>query len=384
VRTTTKTRIAAGAAVVALAAAGCGSKSTAKPNPGGVNSSSSSPSASSSSPSSSTSSASYKACMVTDTGGIDDHSFNASAWAGMQAAQTDGKAAASYVQSTNSNDYVPNINGLLGNKCDLIVTVGGLMADATNAAAEANTSQKFAIVDHGPTNDKTQATEPNVHGIQFNTAQGGFLAGYLAAGMTKTGKVATWGGLNIPPVTIYMDGFWEGVQYYNSKKGTKVQVLGWDEKNQKGGTFSQSFTDTNVGKSTSDNFVNQGADIIFPVAGGAGTGAATTAKASGGKVSVIWVDTDGCVSDDKDCAVFLASVTKGINGAVKKVVEDSASGSYKGGVSDILDLSNGGTDLVPGKTLGSGIPAPLTAEIASVKADIVSGAIKITSPSQPK
>jgi len=322
--------------------------------------------------------------MVTDIGGIDDKSFNASAWAGMQAAEKDGKAKVQYVQSTNENDYVPNINGLVAKKCDLIVTVGGLMGDATDQAAEANASQKFAIVDDGPMNFKTNKVESNVHGLQFNTAQGAFLAGYLAAGSTKTGKVATWGGLNIPPVTVYMDGFWEGVQYYNQAKGTKVQVLGWDETNQKGGSFSQSFTDSNKGKSVSDDFVNQGADIIFPVAGGAGAGAAKTAAASHGAVSVIWVDTDGCTSDAADCAVFLASVTKGISGAVQKVVEDTAAGNYKGGTSDILDLSNGGTDLVPGSQLGSKIPSALTDELKQVKADIISGKIKITSPSQPK
>src|SRR5512139_254400 len=140
----------------------------------------------------------------------------------MQAAQKDGKANVQDVQSTNENDYVPNINGLIAKKCDLIVTVGGLMGDATDQAAEANASQKFAIVDDGPMNFKTNKVESNVHGLQFNTAQGAFLAGYLAAGSSKTGKVATWGGLNIPPVTVYMDGFWEGVQYYNQQKGTKV------------------------------------------------------------------------------------------------------------------------------------------------------------------
>ena len=163
------------------------------------------------------------------------------------------------------------------------------MADNVKAAAKANPNTHYAEVDAG-------STGKNVYGMQFNTAQGGFLGGYLAAGMSKTGKVATCGGLNIPPVTIYMDGFWEGVQYYNQKNHKNVQVLGWNEKNQKGGTFSQPFTDQNKGKQISQTFIGQGADVIFPVAGGAGLGAAAAAQASGGKVSVIWVDTDGCVS----------------------------------------------------------------------------------------
>ena len=104
--------------------------------------------------------------------------------------------------------------------------------------------------------------------------------------VSKTGKVATFGGLNIPPVTIYMDGFWEGVQYYNQQNSKNVQVLGWDEKKQKSGTFAQSFTDQNKGKSISQAFIAQGADVIFPVAGGTGLGAAAAAQSSGGKVQV--------------------------------------------------------------------------------------------------
>jgi len=130
----------------------------------------------------------------------------------MQDAQKDGKATVKYLQSTTENDYVPNITQLEGQNCKLIVTVGGLMADATDSQAAAKTGQDFAIVDNSSADSKTNKPVPNVHGMQFNTAQGGFLAGYLAAASSKSGVVATWGGLNIPPVTIYMDGFWEGVQ----------------------------------------------------------------------------------------------------------------------------------------------------------------------------
>ena len=159
--------------------------------------------------------ASFKACMVTDTGGIDDKSFNAAAWQGMQKAQSDGKATVSYVQSKQETDYAPNIASLVNQNCKLIVTVGGLMADATVAAAKKNPSQHFVEVD-------SAGNGTNLQGLQFNTAQAGFLAGYLAAGYSKTGKVATYGGLKIPPVTVYMDGFQEGVQYYNTQKSKSV------------------------------------------------------------------------------------------------------------------------------------------------------------------
>jgi basic membrane protein A len=356
-------RFVAGVAGLAVVVAGCGSKPKSE--------SSSSPSGGASA-----GAASFSACMVTDTGGIDDRSFNASAWAGMQGAQKSTGAKVSYVQSTSENDYVPNINSLIAKKCNLIVTVGGLMATATSSAAKSNPNQQFGIVDSASVGSK-------IYGMQFNTAQGGFLAGYLAAGMTKTGKVATFGGLAIPPVTVYMDGFQEGVQYYNKQKSKKVQVLGWDEAKPKSGSMASSFTDQAKGKSITQNFINQGADIVFPVAGGTGLGAAAAAQSSGGKVSVIWVDTDGCVSAAQYCSVFLSSVTKNVSGAVQQTVETAAkdqplTGGYLG------TLQNGGTGLAPFHNFDSKVPQTLKTELDQVKADIQSGKIAIKSPNQPK
>jgi basic membrane protein A len=195
--------------------------------------------------------------------------------------------------------------------------------------------------------------------------------------------VATFGGLNIPPVTIYMDGFWEGVQYYNSQNHKSVQVLGWNEKKQKAGTFSQSFTDQNKGLQISNTFIQEGADIIFPVAGGAGLGSGAAAKASNGHVSVIWVDTDGCVSAAQYCKYFLSSVTKGLTVSVTTYVNAAATGTFPSG-SYIGTLTNGGTGLAPFHDFASKVPASLQTQLATVKAGIESGSIKITSPSQPK
>jgi len=322
------------------------------------------------------------ACMVLDTGGVDDHSFNQSSWQGLQDAnKANPNIKISYVSSNTQNDYTPNLNAEVAKGCSTIIAVGGLMADAVKTAAAANPKQQFAEIDN-------PSTGPNVYGMQFNTAQGGFLGGYLAASVSKTGVVATFGGLNIPPVTVYMDGFWEGVQYYNKVKGKSVKVLGWNETNQKGGTFDPStsnpFGDTAGGQAISKAFIAQGADVIFPVAGGTGEGAAIAAKASGGKVSVIWVDTDGCVSDAADCSVFLSSVVKGLASAVTTYANDFAAGKSLGGGSYIGTLSNNGTGLAPFHDFASKVPASVQSELTQVKADIESGKISITSPSQPK
>ena len=199
----------------------------------------------------------------------------------------------------------------------------------------------------------------------------------IAAGMTKTGKVATFGGQEFPTVTIYMDGFWDGVQYYNSKHGTHVQVLGWNEQTQKG-SFSGDFTNETKGQTITQTFISEGADIIFPVAGNVGLGAAKAvqqADSQGGKVNMLWVDTDGCISAANYCQYFISSVTKGIQSAVKAAVLSAASGSFKGG-NYIGNLSNGGVVLSPFHDFASKVPASLQSELSTISKGIADGSIQ--------
>jgi basic membrane protein A and related proteins len=356
----------------ALALAGCGSSSSPAST------------SSSSAPASSTSAATtakFLGCMVTDTGGIDDRSFNASSWAGMQAAATaDPNVTVKYLQSTTQSDYTLNINTFLGQKCGIIVTVGFLMGAATETAAKANPTQKFAIVDCSYASQCLPApTESNIDQLVFNTVQDGFLGGYLAAGMTKTGKVATFGGEDFGTVTIYMDGFWDGVQYYNSQHHTSVQVLGWNETTQKG-SFTGDFTNQTKGQTLTQTFISEGADIIFPVAGNVGLGAAKAVQqadqaAGSDKVNMFWVDTDGCVSAAQYCTYFITSVEKGIVAAVKTAVLAAANGTFAGGTY-IGTLSNGGAVLAPYHDFASKVPQTLQTELNTIATGIENGSIK--------
>ncbi len=370
-------RIGAVLAVAALVTAACGSTTTSSPS-----------SSSTSSTASGTTAGKFLGCMVTDTGGIDDKSFNASSWQGMQLAQSadPSKVSVKYLQSTSSADYAPNISAFLGEKCGIIVTVGFLMAGATGTAAASNHSSKFAIVDCAiasascPVSASGKPSTPpkNVDSLVFNTVQDGFLGGYLAAGMTKTGKVATFGGEKLPTVTIYMDGFWDGVQYYNTQHHTHVTVLGWNEKTQSG-EFANSFTNLTMGQTITQQFITEGADIVFPVAGGVGLGAAKAVQdadntAGSQKVNMMWVDTDGCISAPQYCKYFITSVEKGIQTAVKVSVLSAATGKFTGGTY-IGTLANGGVRLAPYHTFASKVPASLQTEIATVKAAIISGKI---------
>jgi basic membrane protein A and related proteins len=373
----------AAAAAASLVIAACGSSSSSAP---ASTSTTSSPSAASSSTAASTGStatgaaagSSFLACMVTDTGGINDKSFNQSAWQGMQDAHAaNPNITVKYLQSTTQSDYVPNINTFLAEKCGIIVTVGFLMAAATESAAKANPTQDFAIVDCSYASAcLTGAKETNIDQLTFNTVQDGFLGGYLAAGMSKTGKVATFGGEDFGTVTIYMDGYWDGVQYYNKQHKANVQVLGWDESTQKG-EFTGDFTNQTKGQTVTQTFISEGADVIFPLAGNVGLGAAKAvqqADASGGKVNMLWVDTDGCVSAAQYCKYFISSVTKGIATAVQNAVTTAQSGSFKGGTY-IGTLANGGAVLSPFHDFSGTVPAALQTELKTIGTGIENGTI---------
>ena len=318
--------------------------------------------------------------MVTDTGGIDDRSFNASSWAGMQAAAAaNSNIQVKYLQSTTQSDYVPNINTFLGEKCGIIVTVGFLMGSATETAAKAHPSQDFAIVDCSYASGcLTGPKESNIDQLVFNTVQDGFLGGYLAAGMTKTGKVATFGGEDFGTVTIYMDGFWDGVQYYNTQHHTSVQVLGWNEQTQKG-SFTGDFTNQTKGQTLTQTFISEGADIIFPVAGNVGLGAAKAVQsadqaAGSDKVNMMWVDVDGCISAATYCPYFITSVEKGIVPSVKAVVLSVANGTFAGGTY-IGTLANGGAVLAPFHDFAAKIPGTLQRELTQIATGISNGSI---------
>jgi basic membrane protein A and related proteins len=358
--------VSAAAAAASVLLAACGSSTSSAPSANGSPGTSASTSAS----------GKFLGCMVTDTGGINDKSFNQSAWEGMQEAQAadPSKVTVQYLQSTSESDYVPNIDTFIGRKCGIIITVGYTQAQATQDAAEKNPTDKFSIVDN--------AYDPpikNISALVFDTVQDGFLGGYLAAGMTKTGKVATFGGQELPTVTIYMDGFWDGVQYYNSKHGTHVDVLGWDEQTQKG-SFTGDFTDQTKGQTTTQTFISEGADIIFPVAGNVGLGAAKAVQdadnaAGSDKVNMLWVDTDGCISAAQYCQYFISSVTKGIQAAVKHVVLTTAAGDFAGG-NYVGTLQNGGVVLSPFHDFASKVPAALQSELKQVQAGIENGSIQ--------
>jgi basic membrane protein A len=309
-------------------------------------------------------------CLVTDTKGLGDRSFNDTAWKGVTDAKEEYGIEPVVLQSEAADDYRNNINECIDLGSILNVTVGFLIGDATALAAEASPDEHFAIVDY--------SYEPgfdNVLGLEFSTDEAAFLAGYLAAGVTKTGRVGTFGGVNIPTVTIFMDGFTQGVQYYNEVHGTEVDVIGWDPI-LKIGLFTDTFDVVQRGVMMGEILVERGADIIMPVAGGVGQGTAMVAMERGG-VYIIGVDTDWTVSSPEFSSITLTSVVKRMDVAVFESIGNVLVGAFSGG-SYIGTLENNGVGLAPFHELNSLVPPELAAELEQVKDAIIAGNIPIS------
>ena len=315
-------------------------------------------------------------CMVSDAGGFDDKSFNQLGYEGLTETATKLGVEPKSVESADETVYNSNITNLVDQGCNLIVTVGFALADATKAAAETNTDVDFAIIDDG------SITADNVKPITFNTAQAAFLAGYSAASYSKTGVVGTFGGMQFPTVTIFMDGFADGVAYFNSEKGKDVKVIGWDVASQTG-SFTGGFAAGVEAKSAAQTLIDQDADVILPVGGPIFLSAIEAINDSGKDIAMIGVDADLYETAPDAKALFLTSILKGIKVGVSDVVNASASGDFSADPF-IGTLENEGVGIAPFHDFDSKVDAGLKAELDTIKAGIIDGSITVESPSSPK
>ncbi|MFC7431165.1 MULTISPECIES: BMP family protein [unclassified Agrococcus] len=314
--------------------------------------------------------------MVTNSGGLEDRSFNQASWAGMEEAGEEHGVDVNVLVSTSESDLAPNVENAVATGCDFVLTVGYELAAATAEEAEANPEVQFAIVDE-------VVEAPNVRPIVFDTAQASYLAGYLAAGVTQTGVVATFGGGNQPPVTLFMDGYVQGVEAYNAAHGTSVQVLGWDVEAQDG-IFTGDFENVQLGQATSQSLIAQGADVILPVAGQVGEGAFLASLDSGSSALVIWVDSDGYDTLPAEYhPLLLTTVEKNTQDFVVQAIGDLVD---DGAVTDeplVGTLENGGVGLAEYHDLADRVSPELQAELDALREQVVSGEVSVESPSAP-
>ena len=325
----------------------------------------------------------YLPCIVSDFGGFDDKSFNQSSFEGITKASDDLGLEFQQAESKSEDQYGPNVSSMVDQGCDFVLTVGFALANATRDAAQAAPDTNFALIDSALSNDDFSPLElENVKPVLYDTAQAAFLAGYLAAGTSKTGVVGTFGGLQFPSVTIFMDGFVDGVAYHNEKKGTDVKVLGWDKAAQTG-LFAGGFDDINQGKALSTGLIDGGADIILPVAGPLFQGTAQAIQDSGKDVAIIGVDSDLFETTPEFAPLYLTSVLKKMTDATEQIILDDAEGDFSA-TPYVGTLENEGVDIAPLHDWESKVDPAVMTEIEAIKADIISGALTVESPATPK
>ena len=315
--------------------------------------------------------AAFKVGFVTDTGGISDSSFNETQYNGVVAGCKEVGCEPKYIVSNEAADYEPNLTTFATEGYKLVQAAGFFLGDSLAKVAPQYPEVNWTIFDYG-----YEPCIPNVMGQTFKTDQAAYLAGYLAAGMTKTGKIGTFGGAKIPTVTIFMVGLQKGMEAYNEKHGTDVKLVGWDNKTGEG-LFTGDFQDQVKGKESAQSLFDEGADIFMPVGGQIGIPGFDVAKERGGLG--IWVDTDGFISlttSPKD--VILTSVLKVMDVSAATVIKDVAEGKFKGCTNYVGDMPNGGVGLAPYHDLESKVPADLKKEIEDLKAKIISGELKDT------
>lgn len=318
-----------------------------------------------------TESSDFSVAMVTDVGGIDDKSFNQSAWKGIQdfgAANNlkKGDGGFDYLQSTSDTDYIPNLNNLVRRDFDLIFGVGFIIEDAVSEIAGQKPDTDFAIIDG-------VVDQPNVASVLFKDQEAGFLAGVAAALTTESNKVGFIGGMDIPVIERFHAGFVAGVEAVNPDIAVQVEYTG-------------AFDKAELGKATANLMYSSGVDVIFHAAGGTGNGVFAEAKErktadKDANVWVIGVDSDqydeGQVGDEN---ITLTSAMKRVDVSVEKIAELAKKGEFPGGETIIYGLAEEGVGLA--EPSRGAITEEVFAEIDVYIQKIIDGEIEV--PEAPK
>jgi len=305
-------------------------------------------------------------CLVTDSAGIGDRSFNDAVWNGLEMAKEEFGTNITYIESKSADDYTPNLEACIDAESDVVVCVGFMMGDACVAAIDANPDVNFIGVDiYG-------LGKPNFIGIDAYMEQSSFLAGYLAAGMSETGVLGTWTGFVGPVVLSFMDGFYMGAMEYNKVHGTDVKVLGYDPKDMENAANIGSWDDVDKGRAISETQMDNGADIIYGVCGNVST-AAAAAMQERGYGYIFGMDQDWTITNPQYADQILGSALKNMHVAVYDIMMKLETEGTWSGEDYILTLANGGTSLAINESIE--IPAELKAEVEALAEKIAAGEI---------
>lgn len=343
------------ALLLAMTVAACGAQTTPEPTP---------------SPETNVQLKPISVGLVTAVGGIEEKFYSALAWKGIQQAENLLTLHASYKESQSEDDFVAYLDQFASENTDLTITIGKEMSDAVSEVAQKHPDADFAIVD-------ADSNAPNVRGITFDIIPPSYMAGYLAAGMTQTGVVCTYGAADIEAITDYMTGFYNGADYYRRTHGTNLDILGWDVY-KKEGVFLQDKTSEEEGYQVAKDFFAKDCDVIFAVAKNPAKGSAKAAQEA--NKMFIGATVDWYQAFPEYGNVVLTSVMKDTQKAVFDNVVAYAAGTAKGGENYVGTLENGGVELAPYHLFEGKIPQSLQEEVNLVKNSILTGHIDPAEP----
>lgn len=332
----------------------------------------------------------FTPCLISDEGGWNDRSFNQSAKEGMDRAAEELGVTPIEMESTNANDYGPNLESLVAQGCDFIVSVGFNLSAATVESALANPDLSYAIIDDWADNDfDGEADAPNIRPLVFNTAEAAYLGGYAAAAWSAqsgVNKVGTFGGGEIPSVMVFMDGFQLGVEKYNEDKDGSVEVVGWDTESQSG-LFTGGFEANDTARQTAEQVLSQGADVVLPVGGPIYTSAIAAIRESHPDALILGVDSDLAVKEPDNADLTLVSIMKAIDQATfdaTVAANDALAGGSEFDVTPYVGtIENEGVGLSSFHDFEGDLPDGLTDEIAALQQQILDGDITVESPNSP-
>ena len=315
-------------------------------------------------------------CMVSDAGGFDDKSFNQLGYEGLVKASDELGVEPKTVESAAETDFAPNLTSLVDQGCDLIVTVGFALAEAAAESAEANPDIEYVSIDDTVDLDFDGTTDQdNIKPLVYDAAQAAFLAGYAAASYSKTGVVGTFGGMNFPTVSIFMDGFAQGVAHHNEVKGTDVKVLGWDGTD---GVFTGGFVAGTDAQNAAQGLIDQNVDVLLPVGGPIYQSAAAAIRGAGREIALIGTDADVFDSDPTVADLLLTSIRKGMDVSTYEAVLAAGKGDFSN-ESYLGTLENGGVSIADFHDFSDKVDAGLTGELDELKASIISGDVEVKS-----
>ena len=311
----------------------------------------------------------YRACAVSDEGSWNDKSFNESVYDGLVKAETELGVQISEAESNSAEDFAPNLQAMVDQSCDITFAVGFNLVADVNLAAAANPDVNFVTI------DGWSEGNPNLKPVTYAMNQSSYLAGYLAAAYSTTKVVGTYGGLQIPAVTDFMDGFYYGAMAFGAENGVEVKVVGWDAVAQNGQFMGGFAPNSGESKAIAAALINEGADVLFPV-GGDQFGAVSEAIKEAGIAGVmIGVDKDVALTSPEYASLVLTSAEKRMTNAVYDIVAELSAGGAFNGEAYVGTLANGGTGLSPFYEFDAKISDAVKARLAEIEAGIIAGEI---------